>query len=115
PFPYPPAAAFALVPFALLPLDVSFWVHAVVMLLCAVAAGRLGARVFGLQHRVGILSTLAWAPVTGAIVIGQNTPLALLLATLSIGALVAGRDVVAGGWLGALLYKPTLAAPLAGL
>ncbi len=115
PFPYPPAAALLLKPFALLPLDVSFWVHAAVMLLCAVAAGRLGARLFGLPLQVGVLSTLAWAPVTGAIVIGQNTPLALLLATLAIGAVVTGRDVAAGGWLGALLYKPTLAAPLLGV
>jgi hypothetical protein len=115
PFPYPPAAALALRPFALLPFDISFWLHAAVMLLCAVAAGRIGARVFGLPRDVGVLSTLAWAPVTGAIVIGQNTPLALLLAALAIAAMVAERDVGAGGWVGALLYKPTLAAPLIGV
>ena len=115
PFPYPPAAAFLLRPFALLPFDVSFWAHAGVMLACAVAAGRVGARVFGLRTSVGVLSALAWAPVTGAIVIGQNTPFALLLAILAIEALVRGRDAVAGGWLAGLLYKPTLAAPLVGV
>jgi alpha-1,2-mannosyltransferase len=114
PFPYPPAAALLLKPFALLPLDVSFWLHAAVMLLCAGFAGRVGARVYGLPVQVGVLSTLGWAPVTGAIVIAQNTPLALLLAILGIAALLRGADRGAG-WLGALLYKPTLAAPLAGL
>ncbi len=115
PFPYPPAAALVLWPLALLPLEVSFWVHAAVMLACAIAAGRVGARVFGLSRSVGVLATLAWAPVTGAIVIGQNTPLALLFAVLALAALVEGREFTAGGWIGALLYKPTLAAPLAGL
>lgn len=115
PFPYPPATALLLWPFALLPLSVSFWLHAAVMLACAVAAGRIGARVFGLPMAVGVLSTLAWAPVTGAIVIGQNTPLALLFAVLALAALLDGRETTAAGWIGALLYKPTLAAPLAGI
>src|SRR6185436_19391817 len=114
-FPYPPAVAYLFWPFAQLGLDVSFWLHAVLMAGCAVAAGWIAAGIFGLPRQVGVLATLAWAPVTGAIVIGQNTPFALLLATLAIGALVRGRDLLAGGWVAALLYKPTLAAPLAGL
>jgi hypothetical protein len=114
-FPYPPPAALLLVPFGALPMDIAFWLHAVVMLLCAVAAGILGGRVFGLPRSVAVLASLAWAPVTAAIVIGQNTPFALLLAMLSVAALVRGSDWVAGGWSAALLYKPTLGAPLIGL
>lgn len=114
-FPYPPATAFALAPFAALRLDVSFWVHAALMLACAAAAGAVGARGFGLPRAVGVLSTLAWAPITGAVAIGQNTPFALLLASLAILSLVGRPPGWAGGAVGALLYKPTLALPLAGL
>jgi hypothetical protein len=114
-FPYPPGVAWLYWPLARMPLDVAFWVQTALMLACAVAAGWVGAGIFGLSRRVGVLATLAWAPVTGAMVIGQNTPLALLLATLAIDALVRRRDWLAGGWVAALLYKPTLAAPLAGL
>jgi alpha-1,2-mannosyltransferase len=114
-FPYPPAAAFVLVPFALLSLGVSFWVHAALMLLCAVGAGVVGARAFGLPRSIGVLSTLAWAPITGAIAIGQNTPLALFVASVAILGLVERRPRWAGGAIGLLLYKPTLGLPLAGL
>ncbi len=114
-FPYPPAAAYLLWPFAQLGLDVSFWVHSLLMLACAVAAGWVAAAMYGLPRAVAILAVLAWAPVTGAILIGQNTPFALLLATLAIGALVRARDGQAGVAAGLLLYKTTLAAPIAGL
>jgi alpha-1,2-mannosyltransferase len=120
-FPYPPATAFVLAPFAALPLDISFWVHAALMLACAVGAGAIGARAFGLPRAVGVLSTLAWAPITGSIAIGQNVPLALLLASIAILGLIAEdapgsrRGRLAGAAVGLLLYKPTLALPLAGL
>ncbi|MBM4409468.1 MAG: DUF2029 domain-containing protein [Chloroflexi bacterium] len=118
-FPYPPAVAFALVPFATLPLDWSFWLHAAVMVACAVGAGIVGAQAFGVPRTVGVLSTLAWAPITGAVAIGQNTPLALLLGSLAIRALVREPRGHHSGWagaaIGALLYKPTLGLPLAGL
>jgi hypothetical protein len=114
-FPYPPGVAWLFWPFAQLPLDLAFWLHTALMLACAAAAGWVGAGIFGLPRQVGVLATLAWAPVTAAMVIGQNTPLALLLATLAIDALVRRREWLAGGWVAALTYKPTLAAPLAGL
>ena len=110
-----------LAPFAALPLDLSFWVHTAIMLVCAIAAGAVGARAFGLPRGVGVLSTLAWAPITGSIAIGQNVPLALLLASLAILGLIAERPPGSRGGrltaaaIGLLLYKPTLALPLAGL
>jgi hypothetical protein len=114
-FPYPPPAAILLWPFAHLPFDVSFWLHAVVMVACAVGAGVLGGRVFGLPRSVAVLATLAWAPVTAAVVTGQNTPFALLLAMIAIDGLLVGRQVLCGTAIAALLYKPTIGLPLAGL
>lgn len=114
-FPYPPAAALLLWPFAQLPIDWSYWFHAVAMLLCGVGAAVIGARVYGLRVSVAVLAALAWAPLTGAIVIGQNTPFAVLLAMLAIEGLVLARPLVAGGAVAGLLYKPTIGLPIAGL
>lgn len=114
-FPYPPAAGFLYWPFARLSIDWSFWLHAALMLACALGASAVGARVYGLPRRVALLAALAWAPLTGAIVIGQNTPFALLLAMVGVAGLAFRRELVAGSAVGALLYKPTLGLPLAGL
>ena len=114
-FPYPPPAGLLLWPFALLPLDWSFWVHAGLQLACGVAAGVLGGQAFGLRRSVAVLAALAWAPLTGAIVIGQNTPFALLLAMVGVAGLALGRWAIAGLAVGGLLYKPTIGVPLAGL
>ena len=114
-FPYLPGAALLLWPFAQLPMALGFWLWAVAMLACALLAARIAGRVFGLPRWLAVGSTIAWAPLTGAIVIGQNTPLALLLATIAIGGLVADGAVPAGLGTGLLLYKPTLGLPLVGL
>jgi hypothetical protein len=144
-FPYLPGSALALWPLAQLPLGVSFWIWGVLMLLCAFLAARIGARIYELPMPVAVASTFAWAPVTGAVVIGQNSPLGLLLALVAIeglvgrgktrgggqreripGTLPSGRellprrralsdDVRAGLGSGLLLYKPTFGLPLVGL
>ena len=121
-FPYLPASALVLWPLAQLPLALTFWLWAIAMLACALLAARIGARVFGLSVLAAVGATLAWAPVTGAIVIGQNTPLGLLVALLAMDALTARRasgpgsaEGRAGFFAGLLLYKPTLGLPLVGL
>ena len=112
---YPPAAAWLFWPFAQLPLDVSFWVQAALMVCCLAAAGAFAARVFGLTPELAILASLAWAPSTASIVTGQNAPLALLIAMVAIWALATNRPWVAGLAVAVLWYKPTLALGLAGL
>ncbi len=114
-WPYPAGTAWLFAPFALLPLGVSFVVFGALMLACAVGAGISGARAFGLQRSWGILAVLAFAPVTASIVIGQNGPLGLLLATIAIAGLAAERTLQPGLAVGALLFKPTWALPLAAL
>jgi hypothetical protein len=114
-FAYPPGTAWLFWPFALVPLPLGFVLHGLLMLACAVAAGWLAGPVYGLDRRVAVLATLAWAPVTASIVLGQNGPLGLLLAIVAIGGIVGGRATPAGLAIGLLLYKPTFAAPLVGL
>ncbi len=107
-FAYPPAAAWLFWPFARLPLDVSFWVQAVLMIACIAAAGFVAARVYGLTPELAVLAALAWAPSTASIVTGQNAPFALLLAMVAIWGLATDRPWIAGVAVGVLWYKPTL-------
>ena len=108
-FAYPPAAAWLFWPFAQLPVDVSFWVQALLMVACLAAAGFVAARVYGLTPELAVLASLAWAPSTASVVTGQNAPFALLVAMVAIWGLASGRRWVAGLAVGVLWYKPTLA------
>jgi hypothetical protein len=109
---YPPAAAWLFWPFGQLPIDVSFWIQAGLMLGCIVGAGWLAARIYGLTPELGILAALAWTPSTASVATGQNASFALLLAMLAIWALKSDRPWLAGAMTGLLLYKPTLALGL---
>jgi len=115
PWVYPPGAAWLFVPFGLWPLDIAFWLHAATMVLLVAASGLLGARVYGLDGRVGLVMALAWTPCIASAIYGQNAPLALFLSLLTIEGLRRGSDSLAGLGAGLLLYKPTLALPLLGL
>jgi hypothetical protein len=53
--------------------------------------------------------TIGWAPVTAAVVTGQNSPLALVLSLVAIDGLARDDALRAGLAVGALAYKPTYA------
>jgi hypothetical protein len=112
---YPPGAAWLFVPFGLLPLDLAFWAHAMTMLALVAASGLLGARIYGLDSRLGFVLAFAWTPTVASAIYGQNAPLALLLSLVTIEGLRREDDRIAGLGVGLLLYKPTLAIPLLGL
>jgi hypothetical protein len=114
-FPYPPGVAWLFAPVGGLPLGLGWAISGLVMLGCAVAAGLVLARTLGATDRAGVLATLAFAPVTASVVLGQNGPAGLLLAAVVIWALATEREVIAGIAAGLLLYKPTYAIPLLGL
>jgi hypothetical protein len=114
-FPYPPGTAWLFAPVGAVPLGVGWALNALVMLACSVGAGIALARTFGVADGGGVLATLAFAPVTASVVLGQNGPLGLLLAAVGISALRRDQDVLAGVAIGLLLYKPTYGAPLVGL
>jgi glycosyl transferase family 87 len=114
-FAYPPGTAWWFAPVSILPLGIGFIVNGLVMLVLAARAGIVLGRTIGLDDRVAALATLAFAPVTASVVLGQNGPLGLLLVAIAIAGLVADRRVVTGVAIGLLLYKPTYAAPLLGL
>ncbi len=111
-FEYMPGAAWLCVPLAHLAHPVAFWCNAVVMLGCAIAAALLAARIYGGTPTAAIALTLAWAPLTNAIVLGQNAPLGLLLALTTILGLARGSALMTAIPLGLLMYKPTFALPL---
>jgi hypothetical protein len=112
---YPPGAAWLFVPFSIWPLPVGFWLHAAFMAGCVAASGILGARIYGLDRRVGVLMAFAWTPDMASAIVGQNAALGLILSLIAIEGLRRGNDGLAGLGVGLLLYKPTLALPLIGL
>jgi hypothetical protein len=115
-FVYLPGAAWAFVPFARLPLGVSFFVDAVLMLACAAAAGAVAARTYGLSRAAGVGLYVLWPPVVyAAAIIGQNAPFGLLLAQLTISGIARRSLALTAVPLGLLLYKPTYAVPLIGV
>ena len=115
-FVYLPGAAYAFVPFARMPLAVSFCADGVLMLACAAAAGALAARTYRLARAVGVGLYVLWPPVVyAAAIIGQNSPFGLLLAQLTIVGIARRSLALTAVPLGLLLYKPTYALPLLGV
>ncbi len=115
-FVYLPGAAWAFVPFAKLPLALSFCMDAVLMLACAAAAGVVAARTYGLSRAVCGWLYVLWPPVVyAAAIIGQNAPFGLLLAQLTIAGIARRSLALTAVPLGLLLYKPTYALPLIGV
>lgn len=111
-FPYLPGSAWALVPFAHLTLLQSFILDSVIMLACIAAAGFVAGPLYHLDRTTSVGMSLAWVPTMSAIVIGQNSPLGLLLVMSAVNGLVKGSVFVAAVPIGLLLYKPTYALPL---
>jgi hypothetical protein len=112
-FFYLPGAAWALVPFAALSLAASFALNVVLMLGCAAAAGLVAARTYALPRAAAVATFVLWVPVVyGAAIIGQNAPLGLLLAQLSIAGMATRSVALTAVPVGLLLYKPTYALPL---
>jgi glycosyl transferase family 87 len=115
-FFYLPGAAWALVPFARLPLGLSFGLNAAIMLACAAAAGAMASRTYALPRTTAVATFALWSPVVyAAAIIGQNAPLGLLLAQLSIAGMATRSVALTAIPIGLLLYKPTYALPLIGL
>ncbi len=108
-FAYMPGFAWVLAPAAHLSIPWGFGLNAVVMAVLALVAALLAARVYSVDRAQAIYMTIGWAPVTAAIVTGQNSPLALVLSLVAIEGLARDDAVRAGLAVGALAYKPTYA------
>ena len=110
-FAYMPGFAWLLAPAAHLSIPWGFALNAVLMSALALAAARLAVRIYALDTAQATYMTIGWAPVTAAIVTGQNSPLGLLLSLVAVDGLRRDDGVRAGLAIGALAYKPTYALP----
>ncbi len=110
-FVYTPAAAWALWPFAKLSPATGYYIYVALMVLFAASAAVVAARLYRIPAALATLMALAWFPFTVAILLGQNSPVALLLSTLAIFGIAKRRDLLAGLCIGLLLYKPNDAIP----
>jgi len=112
PWRYPPAFAYLFWPASALPVGLSFAINAGLMLSMVVVAGILLSRIFDLQRDVTVRLAFAWTPALAAINMGQNAPLAVVLALWAIDALRRDSRIEVGLASGLLMYKPTLGLPL---
>ena len=109
-FAYMPGFAWVLARAASLLIPWGFALNAVVMSALAIVAALLAARVYALERAQAIYMTIGWAPVTAAVVTGQNSPLALVLSLVARSTGSARDDALRAGLaVGALAYKPTYA------
>lgn len=106
-FAYPPAVAWLYAPFSHLSPVTSFFIDQALMVAVSFLAALLVARIYRFARWFAIAVVFAWAPLLYAIVVGQSTPVALVLFLLAILALTEERPVLAGLAAGALLFKPT--------
>jgi hypothetical protein len=114
-FVYIPGAAWGMWPFAHVPLAVGYFFYVALMVALTAAAAWLASKAYGISLSLAILMGLAWFPLTIAISLGQNSPIALFLTMLAIFAIAKRRDLLAGMATGLLLYKPNDAIPLLAL
>jgi hypothetical protein len=111
-FVYTPGAVWALWPFSHLPIAPAYFLYVALMVGFAVAAAWLASDLYALPLAITTFMALAWAPFTIAICLGQNSPVALFLVTLTIFAIVRERELLSGVGVGLLLYKPSDAVAL---
>jgi len=114
PWRYPPAFAYLFWPASALPVGLSFAINAGLMLAMVALAGVLLSRIFDLRRDVTVRLAFAWTPALAAINMGQNAPLAVVLALWAIDALRRDSQIEVGLASGLLMYKPTLGLPLLG-
>jgi hypothetical protein len=114
-YPYTPGSAWLWVPFAHLSLAAGMFANALLMLIAAVAAALVAARVFNRSAGMSLALVCAWTPTMNALVVGQNSPFGLALVMLSIWGLQRRDVLLTAVPLGVLLYKPTYALPLIAL
>ena len=114
----PPFVALAYCPLSWFNYRISYALHTLLMAGALILALWL-CRPFSKQLRDYFLPatclSLWFYPIFRAVTGGQNSTLSLLLIVLSLRAILAGRDWLAGIILGCLLFKPQFAVPLIGL
>lgn len=117
-FAYPPQVALAYAPLALLPYEVSYLIHTVVMAAALVGAILLARPMIPWlvgREVVAMAAAMAFWPMFRAVTGGSNTAFTLFLVVASWRLVVDRHPVIGGLVASMLLYKPTFAIPLLGL
>lgn len=114
-FAYPPPVALAYAPLTFVSFKAAYVVHTALMVGCCILATwllRQSLAGFESVFWTIVAIVLTFYPLFRAVAGGQNAALSILCAAGAINALRHERDVVAGLWLGAWLFKPQLAIPV---
>jgi hypothetical protein len=118
PFPYPPHVALAYVPLSLLPYRVSYIFNTLIMVgAVLLATWSIRPLSESVQKHQFLIFTVAlfYYPLFRGVTGGVTTPMTLLLIALCWRMAKEDRHLLAGMFLGLLLFKPQYALPLIGL
>ncbi|MDQ6880430.1 MAG: DUF2029 domain-containing protein [Candidatus Dormibacteraeota bacterium] len=105
----PPPVAWAALPMTLLPFQLAYGVWSLLLLLALAWTWYLAAPGSGRVRLIHLAAALAWLPVIYGLQLGQPELFVALGVAGCYALLQAGRPVVAGVALGALVLKPQLA------
>jgi hypothetical protein len=114
-FLYTPGSAWMWRPFAGLPATTDYFANVILMIACAAIAVPIAARLYAVSLTTAGALIFAWGPTANAAVVGQTSPLGMLLAFLTIHGLVRRSVLLTALPLAVLFYKPTFALPLFAL
>ena len=117
-YAYPPFVAAAYLPLTWLPFKTAYAMHTLVMAaFCVIAMAFMWRSLPALRaYRVLLVAgALGFYPIFRAVLGGQNTAFSLMCAAGAAAALTGGNALTAGLWLGAWLFKPQLALPVAAI
>jgi hypothetical protein len=115
PFAYPPQMALFYSLFSMIPFQASYLLHTFLMIAALVYSLYLlqGIGFYrSIYFEFVLAAMLFYYPIFRAVLGGQNTPITILLLSASYAALRAEKQVLAGIYLGLLLYKPQLSIVL---
>jgi hypothetical protein len=105
-FPYLPAFAWFYAPFAHVPITIAYFLYVVVSVVVICGIAEMLMRMYQLSRPLSYLLCFAWSPISAALLLGQNSIVALLICLALLHQQSRQRPIVAGVLLGLLFYKP---------
>jgi hypothetical protein len=117
-FAYPPFVAIPYALLAMFPYKVAYLIHLCLMLLMLLGVLKILFREYKVPDRYFLLSlsiSLSFYPLLKAFFGGQNTLLTLLLLCLFWSCVDRQQNILAGLFLGFMLFKPQFAVPMIAL
>jgi hypothetical protein len=110
-FAYTPGVAWGLWFLSWLSRPASYFLYTALMLCCGFLSAFIASKLYRLPVMITCLMLVWWWPLTISVCLGQNSPLALLLAVMMVYSFVKCDQPSLGVAVGLSFYKPTIGIP----